>query len=286
MKILLGLILLIPLYANAQEICTPTDKLLLPATQQLLDKSEMVNIIKETSGIMLGEKHDELADHEWQLEMLKQIYSIKKDKTVLVIEMLPTNVQSVLDAWILDAIDTEKMLKDTDWKTYWNDTFPLYQPIFEFAKEKQIRIIAGNTTTKFKNRIRDVGWDALTKEEYNYVPIPIVPTFEYFQYLLSVLQNSHHNGGKQPTREAALKFVSNQQLWDTILAKSISKQVSIGSYPVLLVGFGHLQYGWGVPFQLKNNFNVTDVKSFMLWHNDQYPCAALTTDMVDGVFGW
>lgn len=283
MKKLLAALLLIPSLSVADQ-CVPDNTWVFPATEE-----QNVNVLdhfKDATGLLLGETHDNPFDHQWQLKMLKQAHQTKKDKTVLVVEMLPTSVQEVLDAWVLGAIDTEQMLKDTNWLEYWSFDFELYRPIFVYAKDNGIRIIAGNTTNEFRAKVKELGWDHLSFEDYDYVPRPASPDRDYVHYLAAVLQaGNHHTTGSEMSMEDLVRFVGNQQLWDVRMAKSVAEQVESGSFPVLLVGFGHLQYGWGIPHQLKDRFGVKGVVSAMAWYNDYFECTSLTPQLVDGAYG-
>jgi len=280
MKFFMVFLLMVSFAANAQGTCVPNGKLLFPTSETITLIDQVMVEFKDSTGLLLGEIHNRPVDHKWQLAMLKQVYAFKGDKTSLVIEMLPTSVQGVLDAWMLGAIDTDKMLVDTGWEIYWRHDFAMYKPIFDFAKENQIRIIAGNTTKVFRDKVRTLGWSSLSVEDYRYVPVPTPPTRAYAASLMEVSSAHGH-----ATFEEFVKFVSNQQLWDTIMAKYVANEINKGYFPVLLVGAGHVQYGWGVPFQLENTFNTSGVKGLLVWHNGSYPCQALTMETADAVFG-
>lgn len=284
MRYLLPILLLVPIlsFAQSDDECVPKDSWLFPATEDV--GSSVFDHFTDAQGLLLGETHDNPYDHEWQLKMLKEAHQQHGDHTVLVVEMLPTDVQTVLDAWVLDAISTEQMLADTHWNEYWTFDFNMYKPIFMFAKENKIRIIAGNTTNEFREKVKQVGWDGLSKDDYKYAPIPAGPSPMYVQFLVMLMQESHHSGG-DVTKERLVQFVGNQQLWDVRMAKSVAEQINMGYFPVMLVGYGHLQYGWGIPHQLEKLYGVHNVVTSMAWYNNVYDCAGLTPEFMNALFG-
>jgi hypothetical protein len=84
---------------------------------------------------------------------------------------------------------------------------------------------------------------------------------------------------------AFLRFVESMQLWDRAMAEAIAQRRS-GATPPLVVGImgsGHLENGFGVPYQLRD-LGIAQAAVLLPWDADD-DCSTLTAGLADAVFG-
>jgi uncharacterized iron-regulated protein len=90
--------------------------------------------------VFLGEEHGNSAGHRLQLQIIEELHKHRPD-LVVSLEMFERDVQGTLDDYLRGRIDEETFLKHArPWTRYETD----YRPIVEFARERQLDVIAAN----------------------------------------------------------------------------------------------------------------------------------------------
>ena len=56
--------------ASATEECVPIGETLLPASEKLITSAALIQANKDQKIILLGEHHDNMEHHRWQLQMM------------------------------------------------------------------------------------------------------------------------------------------------------------------------------------------------------------------------
>lgn len=121
---------------------------LLAADYQLIESKsgksisleKMASKLRKADVIFFGEFHDNAVIHRLQAELLPQLYQAKK-RLIVSFEMFERDVQPDLDAYLAGSITEEEFLqRSRPWPNYATD----YRPLLEFAKEKELKVIAAN----------------------------------------------------------------------------------------------------------------------------------------------
>ncbi len=198
--------------------------------------------------ILLGEQHDSAADHRWQLETITRLHAANP-ALVLGFEMFPRAAQPALNAWVAGALTEPAFLARTDWKHVWGFDPALYLPIFRFARDHRIPMIALNVSASTIHRVSTSGFANVPPAQREGIGIPAPPSPGYRAELTEVMGG---HGGMPMTPARLDHFIDAQLTWDRAMAEAIAgARAQAPARPmVALMGEGHLENRYGVPHQL------------------------------------
>lgn len=218
--------------------------------------------------VLLGEHHDAVDHHRWQLHTLAALHGRQPDM-ILGFEMFPRRVQPVLDRWVAGELTEEQFLDEVGWDAIWGFDPGLYMPLLQFARLHRVPMLALNVDRALVARVAREGWDAVPEDLREGVWTPADPPEDYRRYLAEVfaMKRQHGVGGAAHEAPATAdpgalaaepafgRFVQAQLTWDRAMAQALAAAAGVrpdGSWPLVvgIVGLGHVQYGWGVPHQL------------------------------------
>ncbi len=225
-----------------------------PDDGAVLSHQELMACMAKKQAVLLGETHDRYDIHRWQLSVLTALHALRGD-IVVGFEMFPRAVQPALDRWVAGESDVATFLEEARWAEVWRMDPELYLPIFHFCRQFAIPMIAVNCRRALVSEIGRLGWDAIAIEDRDGVTPAAEALPEYRRYLFGI------TGGVRPGREAQSgeapefdRFVRAQQTWDRAFACGIAEAHAAhgGALVVGIIGRGHLEYGYGTPFQLRD----------------------------------
>lgn len=220
------------------------------------------------SVVLLGETHDSAEHHRWQLQMLAALHAVRPNM-VLAFEMFPRRAQPVLDAWVRGELDERKFLEQVGWREVWAFEPSLYLPLFHFARMNRLPMVAMNVDQALVRETRRHGWSEVpaTRREGVGDPASALPAYREALY-----ETFGRHGDNPPAKDSAdfKQFVEAQLLWDRAMAEAIANVRQGGGEPLVvgIVGQGHLQYGFGIPHQLKA-LGVTNTAVLIPWEKDR-----------------
>lgn len=243
--------------------------------------------------VLLGETHTSKEDHLWQLQTLAGLYALTPE-LVIGFEAFPRSVQSVLDDWSAGKLSEDDFLRQTKWTEVWGYDADLYMPLFEFARQNRIPMIALNVDRGLISRIGRNGWDAVPEEAREGVTTPAAALPAYSESLASVYlaAAAHRRDASEAvqTVEEALatdgfkNFRDAQLTWDRAMAEALAQSAEARPEAVVvgIVGRGHVERGFGIPHQLAD-LGISAVTSLVPVDRDR-ACAGLEPDVADAVF--
>ena len=97
--------------------CVPVASWVVPAGNKIANNRVIGRAAKQ-SVVLLGEMHDNLEHHRWQLQMLAALYASRPDM-VIGFEMFPRRVQKALDRWVAGEFTETEFLAAADWDSVW-----------------------------------------------------------------------------------------------------------------------------------------------------------------------
>lgn len=200
--------------------------------------------------VLLGETHDRVADHHWQLQ---RIAALREDEPGLAIglEMVPRSRQAALDAWTEGRLDEAAFLREVDWNRSWGFDFGLYRPIFAFARMNRIPLIALNVDRDVVRAVGRDGWSALQAWPELDLGRPVPPSPDYNRYLAAAFAGHGRTAEGDALNRGFRRFVEVQLLWDRAMAARIAEARAAGTpLVVVLAGSGHVRDG--IPRQLRD----------------------------------
>jgi uncharacterized iron-regulated protein len=215
---------------------------------QRLSTGELFADLATAQVVLLGESHDRMEHHRWQLHTLAGLHARRPDM-VIGLEMLPRQAQPALDAWVAGELDEQAFLSESGWAQAWGFDAALYLPILHFARMHKVPMVAINLDRPLVARLSAEGWDAVPPGERYQITPPAAPNPAYREYLDAVFAE-HPTGA--PEGADLDRFVAGQLIWDRAMAAGLAEAANGGTLAVGLMGAGHLEYGHGVPHQLRD----------------------------------
>lgn len=222
-KLFLALFLLMNTQISAQ---TENDKYKIFDAQGNEKKFEQViEAVKDTDVIFLGENHDDSVAHTLQFEIFKSVFEKynKEKKVTLSLEMFERDVQTILNEYLNNLISEQHFLSSSrPWGNYKTD----YRPLVELAKEKNLEVIAANAPRRYVNMVSRLGRESLVKltpdAKLWIAPLPYgEPSDKYaakFNALMGKMSDSE-------TPQKHSPILNSQALWDATMAYSISENL-------------------------------------------------------------
>ncbi len=224
-----------------------------PSSGRQLDEVSLMRDMATRQVVLLGETHTVAEIHRWQLHVATVLRFIRPNLAVG-FEMFPRQVQPVLDEWVAGGLSSQAFLEKVEWETNWGYDAQLYLPLFHFCRQQRVPMLALNCSRPLVTRVGKEGWDAIPAEERDGLSPSAEATAAYREYLYGLGLN------RSPTRPASAmdpkldRFVRAQQTWDRAFACNIARAIDRPDPPLVIgiIGRGHLEYGHGTPFQLRD----------------------------------
>ena len=268
---------------------------------------QILNSLADRRVVLLGESHDKVEDHLWQLHTLAGLHAHNSDM-IVGFEMFPRAVQPALDAWSEGTYNEAEFLEASRWAEVWGYAPELYAPLFHFARQNRLPMIALNVDRQLVSRVGREGWAAVPVDEREGVSDPAAASEAYRQFLARVYvakqkikgkasaphgegESDHGHGGEKETdideileSDGFARFVEAQLTWDRAMAEALfqASREQPDGLVVGIMGRGHIERGYGVPHQLAD-LGESNVAIVLPMEADK-SCQALGPDMADVLF--
>lgn len=218
----------------------------LMVVEQTENSAAALQAMAQADVLYLGERHDSVADHAAQLDIIQAMHR-KNPNVAIGLEMIQRPFQKPLDQYIAGEINEAQMLEQTEYQQRWGFPWELYAPIFRYAKQHQIPLLALNTPSEISHKIARSGLDSLTDSELKFIPAPdeIDTSNDVYRDYVATAFGGHSAHGKFNFDH----FFAAQVTWDETMADMISqfKRSSPDTQVIVLTGQGHVVYGHGIP---------------------------------------
>lgn len=221
--------------------------------QEIIDNSESANVI------FFGEDHNDSICHVVEYLITEKLYEKYNSKVAISMEMFHTDVQPILDEYLLGLITERNFLKEVfPWPNYSD-----YKPIVEFAKANKINVIGANVASRYSNAVTTGGLIALQnfpKSSKQFLPpLPIDTAIGEYATKFNETLGGHGMGG--------MKIYQTQNLWDASMAWSITKYLKKNKNSKILQinGRFHSDEKLGTVTKLLGYYskaNITTISSF------------------------
>jgi len=211
------------------------------AHQPLIARLAMQNVV------LLGETHDRYDIHRWQLAVATALHAVRP--IAIGFEMFQRRQQGVLDAFLAGRYASKSDFLDAaEWGQVWRYDAELYWPIFHFCRGAGIPMLALNCSRPLVTRVGKEGWEAIPVDERDGLT-PARPALPAYRSYLNRIAGPNGRASDPATID---RFVRAQQTWDRAFAQNIARALDRTDPPLIvgIIGRGHLEYGYGTPFQL------------------------------------
>ena len=239
----------LPTWLGANDSCPDPGKWVISGESGQFSTSELLDRYASADVILLGELHDRVEDHRWQLHLLAALHG-RHDEMSIGFEMLPRRSQPTLDAWLRDELDEEELLRESNWFEVWGHASTLYMPLFQFARMHRVPSYALNVDQATVRRVGSEGWAAVPKNEREDVGPAAEPHAAYVEEMRDILAGHPLPDDAEPD-DFLDRFVRSQTVWDRAMAEKLAEATELHAGPAIgIVGRGHAEYGRGIPHQL------------------------------------
>jgi uncharacterized iron-regulated protein len=229
--------------------------------------TDIVRAMADYDAVLIGETHDDPVAHYLEAELLRLAHEAHgaKRPLALSLEMFERDVQTTLDEYLRGLISEDHFLKSArPWRNYAAD----YKPMIEFAKAKQLPVIAANAPRRYVNRVSRLGQaslDDLSPQAKAWLPpLPYAEaSAAYAEKFRAVMRDMRRDStapqSATPTatdeakaRERAVNSLAAQSLWDASMAHAIAEQLKRhkGALVLHVNGRFHSEQRMGIPDHL------------------------------------
>lgn len=239
--------------------CLGHDMVLDIEDMRVVPFDELLNNVKTSNLVFVGEIHDSKEHHENQLRIIRGLND-SGTRIALGLEMFRADRQDVLDRWINGEITVEEFRNAfyERWELPWS----LYADIFLYARENRIPMVGLNVPEEITKKVSENGFSSLTREDLKKLPIGISCDVDetYMDYIKRAYR-AHGKNGKE-----FVHFCEAQLIWDKVMAWHLVDYLrkNPGTTVVVLAGTVH---AWkkGIPEQIKKQSSLS-YKVILPWN--------------------
>ncbi len=220
----------------------------------LSDLERLVEALRDTRVVLVGETHDRYEHHLNQLAIIRGIYE-QDPRLAIGLEFFQQPFQEYLDQFVAGEIDEREFLRGTEYFQRWRFDYRLYRPILDFARERGLPLVALNVPGEVTSKVARQGLESLDEEQQQWVPAEIERGNTAYEERLREVYEQHPSvdeGGFE-------RFLDAQLLWDEGMAERAARYLE--DHPeqrmVILAGAGHLEYGDGIPDRLQRRLGAS-----------------------------
>jgi beta-lactamase class A len=210
---------------------------------------KMIQELKDSRFVYVGESHDNAAMHDIQLKVIQALFT--QDPGIAIgLEMLPAETQPTLDKWSQGLLSKDDLIREASWYVNWSLNFGYYEKIFDFARDTKIPVFGLNAPRDVITKIRIKGWEeGLSDEEKALVPRPALSNQEHRTLIRMIFESSEipHAMKGEGLEKMFEGLYRAQSAWDEVMAvNSIKGTEREKKRMVVLAGSGHLLYNLGI----------------------------------------
>ncbi|ELA6793033.1 ChaN family lipoprotein [Vibrio alginolyticus] len=226
-------------HATSAEVTSFYDYQLYTPSGEHIALSKLPIELQQADVILIGEWHTHAGIHRFQTNMLKQLTSYDRS-LALSMEQFTRDKQPVVDAYLRGEIGEQYLMKQANaWPNYESD----YRPLVEFAKQKNLPVIAANAPKSIVRCIGRQGLDYINKlDDDQRMFIAQAINTGSSPYKEKFMASMHHGKPEQTEKQFAA-----QVTWDETMAESIVSYLddNPGAQIVHVAGKFHTEQGLG-----------------------------------------
>jgi uncharacterized iron-regulated protein len=212
-----------------------TQKVLRVSDGKVIPFAHMVDDLKKVSVVFVGEVHDEAEHHAAQLEIIRAVHEADRP-TAVGLEMFRADSQHALNYWVQGRLPVEKFL--VSYYDNWGMPWPLYQGIFQYAREHALPLRGLNIADGISRKIAAKGFGSLTAAERKQLPPGISCNVDptYMEFIRRAYADHAAHTGK-----GFENFCEAQMVWDKSMAWHLTGYLKKNPNVtmVVLAGVGH-----------------------------------------------
>lgn len=256
----LSLVLIVP-PALAEQSTTGT----IVDVSKLINMDQLLDRATSRQVVFVSETHTRYDHHLNQLAVVKRMHA-QHQTLAIGLEFIQQPFQPVLNDYVAGNIDEAEMLRQSGYFEHWRYDFRLYRPLFQFAREQKIPLIALNASHELVGMVSDKGRAQVPEEMQDQLPADIGPAGDAYLKRLREIFDQHPGSDERDFE----RFVEVQLLWDESMAERAARWFAENPHGrmVILAGTGHIAYGDGIPQRLQRRHALTSASIINLDSSD------------------
>lgn len=214
---------------------------------------KMVKDIIDARMFFFGEYHNNPISHWLQLELLNDIYDVKRSKLKVGAEMFESDNQLIINEYLNGLISEDNFNKECRlWPNYETD----YKPLVQYMKDKGIPLIATNTPRRYASIVFKKGLeileqtDSLAKTYLAPLPLDYDPELPTYKKMIKMMGG--HGGSN---------LIAAQALKDATMAHFIRKNFDGKTFFYHLNGAFHSDYFEGIVWYVKKFMPMESIRT-------------------------
>src|SRR5208283_716241 len=165
LKLLFPVLALLFVFAPAQSY--GVERVVRISNGEVITFLKMIEEIRHSNIILVGEVHDNTEHHAAQLQVIKSLESLSANAAIG-LEMLTSDGQNELNRWLAGKMEDEAFIKI--YLDYWSLSWQYYRDIFLYAKKHRIPMIGLNVSHEITQKVSQNGFASLTPGERRQLP--------------------------------------------------------------------------------------------------------------------
>jgi uncharacterized iron-regulated protein len=214
--------------------CSSAEPLLRVGDRREISFARMMEELKGHRLIFIGEEHDRLLDHWFQLKVIKALHE-GGVPLAIGLEMFTAENQGDLERWVAGKVDEEVFVRR--FTLNWSVPWPMYRQIFLYARQHAIPLVGLNVPRGLTRKVAREGFAALTPEERKRLPGAVTCNVDAaYMSLVRRAFAEHRQGDK-----LFVRFCEAQMLWNKAMAWRLVEYMggNPGRTVIVLTGKGH-----------------------------------------------
>lgn len=213
---------------------------------------QLVEELKGVKVVTIGEQHDNGAHHRSQLLIISALHEAGYD-IAIGFEQFGTHSQGGLDSWVAGKSGMEDLFRiySLDWELNW---WPLYLPIFKYAREHAIPMVGLNIPREIVRQVASEGFSSLTREQRGKIRVLSCSIDQKYKDTLGRVLG--HKGTEQGDKMFN-NFCEAQVVWDTTMALNAIDFIKANPSKTLVILAGNF-HAWkrGIPEQIQRESDM------------------------------
>jgi uncharacterized iron-regulated protein len=221
------------------------DRVLRLSDGKIINAKQMIEDMKGSALIFVGETHDNVQHHKAQLQIIKALNELHIP-TAIGLEMFRATSQKELDQWVDGTLTRGDFVQV--YGENWGMPWPWYMNILQYARLSDIPLIGLNLPGEITEKVSKNGVESLSKEELKQLPPNM--TFEDDDKSLAPMRKVYDAHRKSDA--TFQNFYKAQQIWDKTMAYHLMNYLKKNPdrTVVVLAGIDHAGKR-GIPEQIR-----------------------------------
>lgn len=207
----------------------------------------LVRELKDARVVTIGEQHDDRGHHLAQLRIISALHEAGYD-VAIGFEQFGVRSQEELHNWVSGKTGAEELFRtfSRDWEMNW---WPLYYPIFEYAREHGLPMVGLNVPREIVRQVAREGFASLSPEQRGEIKVLSCNIDQKYQETLARVLGQKGSSAKG---EFFTRFCEAQVVWDTSMALNAIDFIEANPEKILVILAGNF-HAWkrGIPEQIR-----------------------------------